>query len=366
MKWSKQSAEERRGHLGGFVVVTDMMKEANDVLRRCYRRHGTERQASCSFIVGITGVGKSTTADNFLEEIREEYRGTLKNGKDLKIADDEQYDHTMSVTFEKPGHGLVRPVVKVEVDGGTKRQLFSDTLLAIGIAVRAKATTGEMTAIARHQIKEQGIRLIIFDDCQHIAEGKQANTAYGAADVFKALMKQTGVQIVCMGLPHATDFLIENGQLETLKDEELHMKPFDLDLDEDSEYCAFLSLLSEHLPFDRKTLLQERSLALALFKASDGYIGTLTKLVNRAAELAIDEGSKALTIEHLAKVYVRKANALKYENPFENLELTAEAFAEVKQARLADRRAEARKSRAVRQAAARKTPLAKKLTKETA
>lgn len=359
MKWSKQSVEERRQHLGRFVAVTTTMKEANDVMRRCYRRFHEELQASCSFIVGPTGVGKSTAADDFLEEIREEFRGTLKNGQDLKLANHEDYSHTMSVTFEKPGHGLVRPVLKVEVTKSSYRDLFADTLLAIGIKVRARATLGEMMTIARQQIDQQGIRLIIFDDCQHIVEATWRRNPYEAADVFKALMKQARVQVVCMGLPHTTDFLLENAQLENLKDEELGMVPFDLDLEEDSQFCEFLKALSEHLPFDQKPALDERSIALGLFLASEGYVGTLMKLVSRAAEHALDEGAATVTAAHLKEAYRRKTNAPDFENPFHNKEVDPDGFREMKAARSKARRQEAKKARAERNASIGKSPLRK-------
>ncbi|CAM5391653.1 hypothetical protein AFEL58S_01888 [Afipia felis] len=359
MKWSNRSIDERRRHVGGFVAVTSMMSQATDVLRRCYQGFHVGHQASCSFIVGKTGVGKSTAADDFLEEIREEYRGTLNDGHNLKLADRDDNAHTMSVIFEKPGHGLVRPVLKVEVTKSTYRNLFSDTLTAIGVKVQTRATLGEMMSIARQQIREQGIRLIIFDDCQHITESRSTRNPYEAADVFKALMKQARVQVVCMGLPHTTDFLLENAQLETLKDEELRMVPFPCDLEEDSEYINFLKALSEYLPFDHKPSLDERSVALGLHMASDGYIGTLMKYVSRAADQAIEEGAHTLTRDHLAKAYSRKTNVPIHENPFIEKNINPEGFRATKAARLERRRAEARKGRSERNSTGRKPRLKK-------
>ena len=351
MIWAKQPALERRKHIGKFVAVTSMMKGVNGVLRRCYERHRVNQEASCSFVFGATGVGKSTAAHDFLEEIREDYRGSLKDGSDLKLANDNEYSHTMSVTFEKPGHGLMRPVVKVEVgESSTFRDLYRDTLLAIGIKVAARTTVGQMKAIARHQVAEQDVRMIIFDDCQHILEGRNPSNPYQAADVFKEFMKETRVQVVCMGLRETTDLRVWNTQLNGLIDEEWEMEPFKLDLSEDGEFYEFLYVLSEYLPFDKKPPLYDRSTALSLYQASDGYLRPLMKVISLAAEMAIDQGAKTINNDHLAEAYRRKVRVPEFENPFLNKELDIEGFAQVKTARLKARKAEARKGRAERDA----------------
>lgn len=359
MEWKSRSAEERRNHIGSFIAVTPTMKRATDVLRRCYRAYHEEPQASCSFIVGETGVGKTTVANDFLEEIRGEYLGTIMDEQNLKLADDADYDHTMSVTFEKPGHGFVRPVVKIQVSKKTTyKQLFSDTLAAIGLTVR-RATLGEMMSIARQQIKEQGIRLIIFDDCQHIAESGLTRDPYEAADVFKALMKEARVQIACVGLPHAADFLLESAQLETLKNEELRMMPFPLDLSEHGEYRAFLKAFSDDLPFDRKPSLESPQMALRLHLASDGYVAAIAKYIGLAAKEAIDRDMETITTDLVGEVYRRKHNVPDNENPFLKAEVEPDGFREIKATRRQERLLEARKGRATRRAKTRKPSLRK-------
>lgn len=360
MKWKSRSVEERRRHIGEFVAITPTMTRAIGVLRRCYRAFHEEQQASCSFVVGETGVGKTTAANEFLEEIREEYRGTLMDGDSLKLADAEEYDRSMSVTFEKPGHGLVRPLVKIQVAKKTTyKRLFADTLSAIGVRTSSSTTLGEMMSIARQQIKEQGIRLIIFDDCQHIAESNLTRDPYEAADVFKALMKEARVQIACIGLPHATDLLLENAQLETLKSEELRMMPFPLDLSDKGEYRSFLKAFSDDLPFDRKPSLHTTQMALRLHLASDGYVAPLAKYVSLAAKEAIDQNLETITMDLFEEVYRRKHNVPDNENPFCKAEVDPEGFRKTKAARRQERLAEARKGRATRRAKAREASLKK-------
>jgi hypothetical protein len=157
MVWASRSDEQRRRHVGEFIAITPTMEQAMGVFRRCYRAWHEDQQASCSFVVGETGVGKTTAANEFLEEVRDEYLGNLKDDHNLLLADNADYPHTMSVTFEKPGHGLVRPVLKVFVGKKTTfKQLFADTLTAIGVRIPNGASLGEMKSVARQQITEQG------------------------------------------------------------------------------------------------------------------------------------------------------------------------------------------------------------------
>ncbi|MGM4892017.1 ATP-binding protein [Tardiphaga sp. 839_C3_N1_4] len=359
MTWNEKSTHDRLTHIGRFVAQTSNLLDAKAVLQRLYRNFRVSQQAGCAFIVGRTGAGKSTVANDFLEDIREEYRGTLKNGDDLKIADNQDYSHTMSVTFEKPGHGLVRPVLKVEVQASTRRDLFRDVLLAIGIRVGSRTTFGQMMAIARHQINEQDIRLIIFDDCHHIAEGDMTKALH-AANVIKCLIKQARVQVACMGVLHAGDLPLVNDELESLKDENHPMRPFDLDLGGESEYMDFLAALSDWMPFDRKLAFDDDAVAMGLFKASDGYVGTLTKFVTKAAEVTIDSGADMMTMEHLATAYARKTNAPTWENPFENQTLDIQGFRAAKAERRRTQLNEAARGQNERAARKRNT-LSKKL-----
>jgi hypothetical protein len=202
--------------------------------------------------------------------------------------------------------------------------------------------------------------MIVFDDCQHISESNLTRDPYEAADVFKALMKEARVQIACIGLPHATDFLLENAQLETLKSEELHMKSFPLDLSENSEYCLFLKAFSDDLPFDRKPLLAKPVMALRLHLASDGYVAAIAKYVSLAAKEAIDRNQETITMDLLEEVYRRKHNVPENENPFRQAEIDPEGFRELKADRHLARLAEARKGRATRRAKARELSLRKK------
>ncbi|NUU44501.1 ATP-binding protein [Tardiphaga robiniae] len=362
MTWMNRTAEERRKHVGSFVAVTPTMKRATGILRRCYSSWHETQQASCSFLVGETGVGKTTVANDFLEEVREDYRGAIMDGQNLKLTDAAEYDRTMSVTFEKPGHGLVRPVVKLQVGKKTTyKQLFADTLNAIGIKPSGRPTLGEMQAMARHQIKEQSIRLIIFDDCQHIAESTLKGDPYEAADVFKALMKETRVQVMCMGLPHALDFLLANGQLETVKSEQWTMPPFPLDLDEKADLRRFLKSLSDDLPFDVNPNLHHKSTALRLFLASDGYLGGITKYVTEAVKVAIEEEMETITMLALAEAYRRKHDVPDGENPFFPKEdPNAEGFLRMKKERREESELKALEGHTIRRAKARKNGLKKR------
>ncbi len=349
MKWKNCTADERKQHVDGFVAVTPTMARALDVLRRCYRSHGSGQQASCSFIVGETGVGKTTVANEFLEEVRAEHMGILMDGQNLKVQDEEAYPHNMSVTLERPGHGLIRPVLKIQVGKkSTYKQLFAQTLAAIGVNVAKATRFGEMMSIARIQIREQGIRMIIFDECQHIADSSMTRDPYEAADVFKVLMKEARVQIACVGLPYTTDLLLENRQLETLKKEEMTMRPFQPDFNDGSELMGFLQALSTDLPFDRAQQIHKGPMAIRLHFASDGYVAGIAMMVSEAAKIAIDEGVEVIDLDLLGEAYRRKHDVPVNENPFLMAKVDPDGFRALKAARWNERVLAAQKNRATR------------------
>jgi len=354
MKWKNRSQDERREHIDGFVAITPTMTRALNALRRCYGSHGRGQQATCSFIVGDTGVGKTTVANEFLEEVRAEHMGVLMNGQNLQVPDKDSYPHDMSVTLVKPGHGLVRPVLKIFVDKKTTyKQLFAKTLAAIGINVARAARFGDMQSIARQQITEQGIRLIIFDECQHIADCRAGQDPYEAADVFKSLMKETRVQIACVGLPHTLDLLLANRQVKTENKEQITMTPFAPDFNNGSEYMEFLKAFSADLPFDKAQSIHTAPTAIRLHLASDGYVAGVAMMVNEAANIAIDERLDVIDLNLLGEVYRRMHDVPVNENPFLVPTIDFEGFKKLKEARLRERIQEAEKNLLLRRRKAR-------------
>lgn len=349
MKWKNRTADERRDHIDGFVAVTPTMTRALDVLKRCYRSHGGGHQASCSFLLGETGVGKTTVANEFLEEVRAEHMGVLMDGKNLQVQDQEAYPHDMSVTLERPNHGLIRPVLKIGVAKKTTyKQLFAQTLMAIGVNVAKATRFTEMMSIMRQQVKEQQIRMIIFDECQHIADSSMTRDPYEAADVFKVLMKEVRVQIACVGLPYATDLLLENRQLETLKKEQVTMRPFQPDFSDGSELMTFLRVLSSDLPFDRAQSIHTASVAVRLHLASDGYVSGIVMMVAEAAKIAIDEDIAIIDLKLLGEAYRRKHDVPDHENPFLVPKVDPEGFKALKAERQEEQVQEAQRNRATR------------------
>lgn len=354
MKWKNVTKDERMQHIDSFVGITPTMTLALDTLRRCYSAHGKGKQATCCFVVGETGVGKTTVANEFLEEIRAEQMGVLRDGQNLQVPDKEAYPHDMSVTLVKPGHGLVRPVLKVFVGKKTTyKQLLAKTLTAIGINVQKAARYGDMLAIARKQIKEQDIRLIIFDECQHIADCSTGREPYEAADVFKALMKETRVQIACVGLPYALDLLLANRQLVTELKEQRTMNPFEPDFNDGSEFMEFLKAMSADLPFDHTQTIHKAPTAIRLHLASDGYIAGITMMVSEAAKIAIEDGLQGVDLKLLGEVYRRKHDVPPNENPFLLPTVDPDGFRALKAARLKERLQESERNRALRRKKAR-------------
>lgn len=317
MSWLTKSTEERQRHIGGFIAMTRTLEDATRVLRKRYMSWHTAPQGNCAFIVGITNTGKTTAIDEFMAEIRDGIAAQFKDGNDLVLADEEAYPPTMSVAFERPGQGVVRPVIKVFVGKRvTFNNLLWDTLLALGIKAPKNATYSQMMTMIRTQIREQEVKLLIFDECQHICEGRTQRGQYDAGDVFKLLMKDARVEIACAGLPHATEMLDANTQLAKLVRAKLTIQPFPLALEPESGWIVLLATMSADLPFDKPSDLHSRPTALRLHLATEGLIGHVCALVMSAAVDAMTEGEDHVSMTRLAATYREETGVPDDENPF--------------------------------------------------
>jgi hypothetical protein len=338
MKWKDRTDEEREQVVGSVVIHTPAVSEGLDVLRRLYKRHRKTPEGTCSFITGDTRVGKTTILNEFLEEVCESFGGELRGAEDSALAADEGYTGTMSVVEEVKGHGLTRPILKFGVDKkATYKSMLLATIAALGVPPpRRSADTKELTSIILAQARGQEVRLIIFDDCQHISENRSRMDPYEAADAFKVLMKHARVQVACVGLDHATDFLLVNGQLKAMTEEVHRMAPFASDLGAGDPFREFLGSLSDELPFDKPSYLDDVEMAVRIHMASQGYVGLISKIVGLATNEAIARGHDRVTAEHLAKVQDRLQPDLAAENPFRIKKVNEEQYAKLIKRRWAE------------------------------
>ena len=342
LRFGDMSDEERIAHLGSFIVETPQFLSAKKALVRTYRGWRTTTEGTFAMLTGPSGAGKTTIADDFVQDLGEEWEGAVTDG-DAEITDpDGVLPDTVGVTKQGPT-GLIRPLIKVFVAPKARaRDLLRDTLRALGIRAAHHDTFGELMTTLQLHLARQKVRMIIFDEVHHIVEGHGPTTAYEAAEVIKMLLLQARTQIVCVGLPHSESILTKNPELPRHVRGRYALHALDDRVnDPTSEYMRFLKALSSDLPFDRPSDLASTGTALRVHVATQGYIGRITNLVQAACTLAIEDGLDRLTTAKLVQAFGDIEGVGLEENPFHIEGCDEATFAPVR------RRIEERRRRAV-------------------
>lgn len=328
------SRNERLKSIGKLLVLTTPFSEATEILRRTYLNWGTRQEGTCAFVVGESGAGKTTVADDFLAQTADEL-GTEY------IAEASADATGRWGLIKETESGFIRPVLKVFVGPRILfRGLFFDLLLALGVRANRNANFAELMSLVMRHLKAQEVRMIIFDETHHIIDRHTKKTAYEAADLLKMLLIQSGVQIVCLGLPHSLEILAANDQLGRRCTTKYKIQPFRDNVDNaDGEFMQFCAALESALPFDERSGIDQPSLALRLHHAGSGYIGRMTHIAQTATELAVDRGLSHLTAEVLGEAYKNISLIDDDVNPFLVKEFKPEQFP-LHRARLEARAAE--------------------------
>ncbi|MHB8884708.1 MAG: TniB family NTP-binding protein [Methylovirgula sp.] len=315
-KFSQMSDAERLTHLGDFQADTGQFLEAKQAMLRVYRGWQTSRDGHLMVISGDSAVGKTTVADDVIQELEEEWKGVVTDGTNEVSEPQSPLPPTVGITKEGP-NGLVRPIVKVFVEPKARaRGFLRDILHALGVRTGVHDTFGELMDRLQTHVLGQRVRLLILDEVHHVVEGHGSNTAYEAVEVIKMLLLQARVQIVCVGLPITETILDRNPELPRHCRGRLRMIPFGGDLGARSDFIRFLKTLAQELPFDKVPNLTEADLALRIHLATGGYIGHIINLVHAASEVAIELGLEEITANLLGETYCRVSGVAPAENPF--------------------------------------------------
>lgn len=346
MKNSELSRRERLRSISSLLVETVPFTEATNIIRRTYKNWNTRAEGTCAFVVGESGAGKTTVADDFLvmtaRELGTEY-----------IAETNPDANGRWGLIKETETGFIRPVLKVfAAPKATRRGLLFDLLFALGIRAKKNSTEADLMSLARRHLMAQQVKLIIFDETHHIIDGHKKDTAGEAADLVKMLLIQPKVQVVCLGLPHTVEILTATEQVGRRCISQYEIPPFRDNVHvEKGDFMQFCRALERALPFDRGSGLNKPAMALRLHGAGAGYVGRIVHIALTAAELAIDRGLPRVSAQILGEAYreitTRQKNTIQITddiNPFLVEEFRPEQFAVIR-ARMEAQNAESTRQR---------------------
>jgi hypothetical protein len=326
--FAKMSHDDRLEWLGKALIDTSDVKKASLLCNRLFRQARKKAEGNGGLVIGDTGTGKSTAVAAFADDL---YKNVLRpknpSGEWLrpKLA-----DSPILPIFEVwQEHGFRRHLAVVVVPPKPRfNTLMEDTAAALGIVLKRGFNFGEALRATKKQILKQEIKMIIFDEVQHIVEGSA--DSYQAADVLKIMIK-SGVQVICVGLDSILDLVKlgddQNSQLLRLIQKQVTVHPLTCTLDDfppldeydrpidhidypTTDFRKFCFALDDRsnpntiiLPFDKSSRISDPQTAIRLWRAFDGYVGKMMDFMFAATDLAIEKGVPRLTLKVMAAAY---------------------------------------------------------------
>lgn len=346
--FEKMTFEERMKWLKSQIVDTDDILEVCRLCETLWTISGLMVEGDAGFVFGDTRAGKSFAVSAFADAKFEQLKELRPNSQWKRL--DVPGTPIRPILEKVPGEGEKRPLVVVLVNPKpTYKSLVTDTALALNIALPSRWTGGIAMKLIMDQLVEQNVKMVVFDEIQHIVEG--GSDSYSAADVFK-IMAKARVQIVGIGLESYKTVMFEhiqaknepdprhNTQLKALKNNQVTIRPLSCTLADFPQigrdgkpigsigypmtpyrrFCEDLDDRSDRetivLPFDQSSELSNPQTALRLWRAFEGSVGHMMKFLIAATALAITEGQRRLTPRLLAEVYRRRAECNDDDNWF--------------------------------------------------
>jgi hypothetical protein len=218
-------------------------------------------QPSCTLIMGLSGVGKTSLREHFERKYpRSIYR-------------DEEKEQT------------VIPILSTTLtDDNNPKAAPGKMLRDLGDALEGKlGSRAELGDRFVGQIQDAKTEAIFIDEFQHAFEGGGENRKGGAANWIKTLINQTKRPVVLFGMPWCIDILEKSSELKNRFDYVHLLDEFGAETESFKEWLKLLEGIDKKLPFEQHSNLSDPKFAYRLLALSGGNLSRLMKKVIKPA-----------------------------------------------------------------------------------
>lgn len=272
--------------LKSILLNHPLARKALDVIAEAHRNRSSSRPRRGAMIFGPSRAGKTKITKIYAQL----YPDDEVNGKPRK-----------------------RVIVMSFPSSTTSAQVMDDLLTDLGDPMPSKGRVSERLRRFRNLLMAYGVEVIIFDEGHHLVEGRSDNVALQIARWLKSLMDLNDLSIVLLGTESVRRAIELNREVRNRFLTPVSLTAFgDAKIvtkegkEENVELGALriaLAGIGKHFTQARGFDFSSALMAQRFVLASEGLIGHMVELVEKACDLAIDADRETITIADLAKAY---------------------------------------------------------------
>jgi type II secretory pathway predicted ATPase ExeA len=199
-------------------------------------------------------------------------------------------------TREEDGH-LIAPVIYLQAPTDADERSFYHALLDItGTPYRAADRVDRKQRQVINTLRHLETRLLIIDEIQHVLAGNRTRQRQ-FLNVLKYLSNELMLPLVGAGIGTAFNAIRNDEQLAS-RFEPIGLPRWKMG----EEYLRLLLTFERLLPLKKPSNLAEEKLAYKLLSMSEGNLGELTKILQRAAIQAIHMQEERISLAMLGQL----------------------------------------------------------------
>jgi hypothetical protein len=202
----------------------------------------------------------------------------------------------------------------------TVKGMAAAMLETLGDPGAHKGTLWSMNSRLVNFIRDCGVRLVILDDFHHLVDRKTNRILREVSDWLKVLIKRTHIPFLVVGIDGEVERILKaNQQLSRLFVRE-QLCPFAWEEGDPrtiEDFAAFIAYTEHTLDQQLSPNLPRAELLYRIHYATEGVIGYIMYLFDKAVRLARQQGSDELTLAMLAEAFEKRLRVhVNKTNPF--------------------------------------------------
>ena len=275
-----------------WTTAHPKIKDADKSLMRLLQEPGG---ASIIFIVGPSGVGKTTLYCKAKPRLDAMYKGIANPGQIPVAAFEAPAPSTGQFNWS---HNNIE-CLKALKDPITLRNHAKNDLFGVSFIAKERRSELELQLSVESALKHRKTKILLIDEAHHMAIINNGRRLKDQTEFIKSMCNMNEVMYVLFGTYDLLQLFNLNGQLAN-RSALVHFPRYDAKITVEREtFQNILLTFQNKLPFEEKPDFESNW--EFMYERSIGCIGTLKLWLNRAADLAGESNSKELSMEHIEK-----------------------------------------------------------------